>query len=87
MPESSFTPISVAIAALAGALGIVAFAISTNVQVGVLLFALFALGGAISRVVLPASAAFAVRRRVVDVSILLVLSGTLTFLGLTTPLN
>ena len=88
MPEPTLTPATVAIAALLGVVGIVALGVATdNMRAAVVLMALFAAGGAVARVVLPVTRAFAVRRRAVDVSVLLVLAAALAFLGLTTPLG
>lgn len=87
MPDKTLTPLTVAIAALGGVCGIVVIAISTTVQVGVLVLAVFSFAGAIARIVMPASAAFRVRRRAVDVTVLLVFAAALGYLGLTTPLT
>lgn len=87
MSDHHVTPATVALAALVGAVGIVGLGLMTTMRTGVLLLALFALAGAVARIVLPATAVFAVRRRAVDVTVLLVLAGVLGYLGLTTPLG
>ena len=86
MNEPSLTPVTVAVAALVGVLGIIAIGLATDVRVAVLLLAGFALAGAAARIVMPVSRAFAVRRRAVDTVVLVVLGLVLLFLGLTTPL-
>ncbi|MEX0913738.1 MAG: DUF3017 domain-containing protein [Demequina sp.] len=87
MNEPHVTPVTVALAALGGAVGIVALGLMTDMRWAVLVLAVYALAGAVARIVVPATAAFAVRRRAVDVSVLLVLGLALGYLGLTTPLN
>jgi hypothetical protein len=87
MNEPHLTPATVALAALGGAVGIVAVGLTTNMRWGVLLLAVYALAGAVARIVVPAAAAFAVRRRAVDVSVLAVLGLALGYLALTTPLG
>jgi hypothetical protein len=87
MNENYRTSATVAIAVLVGVFAILLVALVTNIRAGVILLALFALAGAVARVVSPASAAFAVRRRAVDVAVLLVLGLALGYLGLTASLT
>jgi len=77
----------VAILAPLGGLAIIAFGVLVNARVAVLLFAAFALAGAIARIVTPETRAFVVRSRVVDVAVLGFLGVALTLLALTTPLG
>lgn len=72
------------------AVAVVAIALSgvlVGVDVAVLALAVFALAGAVARVITPVERAFAVRRRAIDVAVLLALSAGLFWLGLTTPLG
>lgn len=87
MSEIPLISLRVAVAALLGVLGIVVLTLSTSVRVGVLTLALYAGAGALARIVLPPTAAFAVRSRLMDATVLIVLAGVLVFLGLTTPLE
>ncbi|MDE0572521.1 DUF3017 domain-containing protein [Demequina sp. B12] len=58
-----------------------------NAQAGTFLLAGAAFLGAALRMTLPAGVAFSVRRRAVDVAIMLGFAATLAFLGLTTSLG
>ncbi|PKQ25604.1 MAG: hypothetical protein CVT64_09295 [Actinobacteria bacterium HGW-Actinobacteria-4] len=87
MPDRYRTSATVAIAVLVGVIIILVIALTTSMRAGVVGLAVFALAGAAARVVVPASAAFAVRRRTVDVSVLLVFGLALAYLGLTTALD
>lgn len=87
MADNYRTSATVAIAVLVGASAILLLALTTSMRAGVIGLAVFALAGAVARVVMPASAAFAVRRRAVDVSVLLVFGIALAYLGLTTALD
>ena len=71
---------------LAG-VAIVGFGVLINARAAVLLFAAFAIAGAVARMVAPPSRAFAVRSRTVDVAVLGVLGAGLGLLGMTTPLG
>jgi hypothetical protein len=73
--------------ALAAVALLVAVAVVYSVEVAVVGMALVALLAALMRAFAPARWAFGVRRRPVDVAILLVLAGTLAVLGLTTVLD
>ena len=86
MPEPTLAPATVATAALVALVAIIGVGLLTTMQVGVLLMAVFAFAGAVARVVTPAARAFAVRRRAVDVTVLVALAIALGFLGLTTSL-
>lgn len=79
--------VTVAVAALAGVLGLVLLGMGTTMRLAVLALALYLCAGAVARVLLPASRTLAVRRRAVDVAVLLTLAAALVFLGLTTPLD
>ncbi|WP_062076850.1 DUF3017 domain-containing protein [Demequina globuliformis] len=58
-----------------------------NAQAGTLLLAGAAFAGVALRMWLPAGRAFSVRRRAVDISLMLAFGVALAFLGLTTPLG
>lgn len=57
-----------------------------SVPVATVTLAVVAVVGAVLRIVLPAGVAFSVRRRSIDVVMMLVLAAVLLYLGLTTPL-
>ncbi|WP_062517666.1 hypothetical protein [Demequina gelatinilytica] len=87
MSESSLTPRRLAYLL---ALAVVAVALSgllIGVGRAVLALAVFAAAGAVARIITPVERAFAVRRRAIDVGVLVVLAAALAFLGLTTPLS
>lgn len=66
---------------------LVGVAVAYSVELAVLGMALVALLAALMRAVAPSRWAFGVRRRTVDVAILLSLAIALTVLGLTTPFD
>lgn len=72
---------------LAVVLACVAVGAIVNAETGTLLLAGCAFAGAALRMVLPAGVAFSVRRRAVDVSLMVAFGLALGFLGLTTPLG
>ena len=67
---SGKAPRRVTIAAPIGGLAIVALGVLVSAQLAVLVFAAFALAGAIARIVTPENRAFVVRSRAVDVTVL-----------------
>ncbi|WP_297081684.1 DUF3017 domain-containing protein [uncultured Demequina sp.] len=81
------TTAAVAIAVVAVVAAIVAFGALVSVQAAVLLLAGLTFLGAAARLALPAARVFAVRRRAVDVVVLLAFAAVLGYLGLTTPLG
>jgi uncharacterized membrane protein len=87
MADPTLTPPRVAIVASVGVVVVVVLGALVNARAAVLALAVFALAGAVARIVTPATRAFAVRRRAVDVTVLAVLGLALGFLGLTTPLG
>ena len=70
-----------------GGVAIIGFGVLINARAAVLLFAAFAIAGAVARVAAPPSRAFVVRSRPVDVAVLGVLGAALLVLGMTTPLG
>lgn len=87
MTEPTLTPPRVAIAASVVGVVLVILGALIDARAAVLVLAVFALAGAVARIVTPAARSFAVRRRAVDVTVLAVLGLALGFLGLTTPLG
>ncbi len=87
MKEQELTSWRVAVAVLAATVVLVSLAVLVSAQVSILSLAVFALAGAAARAFAPLGRAFVVRRRLVDVSVLVVLGGVLAYLGLTTPLG
>lgn len=87
MTDPELTSWRVAVGALTGAAVLVSLAGLVSARVAILALAGFALAGALARVVAPVRRAFVVRRRLIDVGVLLVLGGALGYLGLTTPLG
>ena len=85
--ESVATPLRISVLAPLGGAAITAFGVFVDAQAAVLIFAVFALAGAIARRVTPTSRAFSVRSRGVDVAVLGFLGLALALLGLTTPLG
>ncbi|WP_084105004.1 hypothetical protein [Demequina sp. NBRC 110056] len=85
--ETPQTTLVVAAIALSVVGATVAFGAMVSVQAAVLLLAGIAFLGAAARLALPATRVFAVRRRAVDVGILLSFAVALAYLGLTTPLG
>lgn len=87
MNDHEFPPARAAVWVLVGAIAIVLSAWVVGVVAALVLLAGFALLGAALRVVQPTARAFSVRRRAVDVGVLLVFAGALIFLAATTPLS
>lgn len=86
MTDPTLTSWRVASTVLAAAGALVLVAVFASARAAIIGFAVFALAGAAARAVTPLRRAFVVRRRLVDVAVLLVFGGTLLYLGLTTPL-
>ena len=84
MSETPLTTAAVAVGAIALVGGVVAFGVLVDVQVAVLMLAGVALLAATARLALRATRVFTVRRRAVDVSIMLAFALALGVLGLTT---
>ncbi len=82
-PETSEPVAVLTIVGMAVAIGL---SLLLGAQLAVLLMASACYLGAAARIALPVKRAFAVRRRAIDVAILLVFGGGLTFLGFTAPL-
>ena len=80
-------PQRVTILAPIGGLAIIAFGVIVDARLAVLVFAAFALAGAIARIVTPENTAFVVRSRAVDVAVLGFLGTALLLLAFTTPLG
>jgi len=87
MTDSDPTAWRVAAAVLLTAGALVALAGLASARTGILALGVFALAGAAARVFLPGRRPFVVRRRLVDVTVLVVFGGALVYLGLTTPLG
>ena len=87
MNNSELTSWRVAVGALAAAAVLVSLAEFVSARIAILALAGFALAGAVARVIAPLRKAFIVRRRLVDVSVLLIFGVALAYLGLTTPLG
>lgn len=87
MTEPSITSGRVAATALGGAVLLVLVAVVFSAQAAIIGMAIFALAGAAARVFTPLRRAFVVRRRLVDVAVLLVFGLVLLYLGVTTPLD
>ncbi|WP_062384101.1 hypothetical protein [Demequina iriomotensis] len=87
MSESSLTPRPLAVVVTVAVVAIALSGLVIGVDIAVLLLAAFAAAGAVARIVTPVERAFAVRRRAIDVGVLVVLAVSLAFLGLTTPLG
>ncbi|WP_062069813.1 DUF3017 domain-containing protein [Demequina sediminicola] len=81
------TKLLAAVSALLAVSVCVAVGVLASAQVATLLLAAVAFCGAALRLVLPAGVAFTVRRRAVDVTIMVTFGVALAFLGLTTPLG
>ncbi|WP_062200866.1 DUF3017 domain-containing protein [Demequina salsinemoris] len=80
------TPKVIAVATLVGMVGAVCLSLVLGARVAVLLMAAACFAGAAARIALPVGRAFAVRRRAIDVTILVVFGVGLAFLGFTAPL-
>ncbi len=87
MNEQHLTTARVAGSVLGVALCLVALAALASAQVAIIALGAFAIAGAGARTFTPLRRAFVVRRRAVDVGVLLVLGGSLLYLGFTTPLG
>jgi len=85
--EPTMAPPRIAYAVCIGGIAIVVLGTFIEPRATVLILAAFALSGAVARIITPATRAFAVRRRAVDVAVLGTLGLALGFLGLTTPLG
>jgi len=85
--EPELTSWRVAVAVLAATVVLVSLAGLVSAKATILSLAVFALAGAAARAFTPLRRAFVVRRRLVDVSVLLTLGGVLAYLGFTTPLG
>jgi hypothetical protein len=85
--EPELTSWRVAIAVLAATAVLVSLAGFVSARAAILSLAVFALAGAAARAFSPLGRAFVVRRRLIDVSVLVAFGAALTFLGLTTPLG
>lgn len=87
MSEPELTSWRVAVAALAATAVLVSLSEFASARIAILSLAAFALAGAAARLFAPLRRAFVVRRRLVDVSVLVALGAALAYLGLTTPLG
>ncbi|WP_062298470.1 hypothetical protein [Demequina maris] len=87
MGERTRTPLGLAVAVTAAVVAIALSGLVVGVDVAVLALAAFAAAGAIARIVTRVGHGFEVRRRAIDVGVLVVLAVALGFLGLTTPLG
>ena len=85
--EPELTTWRVAIAVLAATGLLISLAALVSARVAILSLSVFALAGAAARAFAPLGRAFVVRRKIVDVAVLVLLGGALAFLGLTTPLG
>ncbi|WP_062518670.1 hypothetical protein [Demequina silvatica] len=87
MGERTRTPLGLAVLVTVAVVAISLSGLIFGVDVAVLALAAFAAAGAVARIVMPVERAFQVRRRAIDVGVLVVLAAALLFLGLTTPLG
>ena len=87
MSRTPLASVATALITLGAVAGIVAFGALVDVRAATLLLAGLAFLGAAARLALPAGRSFSVRRRAVDVTVMLALAALLTFLGLTTALD
>ncbi|WNM23964.1 DUF3017 domain-containing protein [Demequina capsici] len=87
VPDTPQTSEPVAVATLIGMAVAVALALVVGPRLAVLLMAAACVAGAVARVVLPVDRAFSVRRRAIDVGMMVAFAAGLTFLGLTAPLG
>ncbi|MFW7413738.1 hypothetical protein [Demequina sp. SO4-18] len=87
MPRTPLASSRTALIALAAAVAVVTVGALIDVRAGVLMLAGLALVGAVTRLTLRAGRSFSVRRRYVDVVVLVAFAVALGFLGLTTPLG
>jgi len=87
MTRIPLTTVAAATTSLVVVCAIVLYGTFVDVQVAVLALAGVALVAAVLRMVVKTGRTFTVRRRAIDVPILLGFAAVLTFLGLTTPLG
>lgn len=85
--DSTRQAVTIATAAMLGAVALVVLGIATTMRVGVLAMAAYLLAGAVARLTLPASRALVVRHRLLDAVVLLAGALALGYLGLTTALD
>ncbi len=84
VPETSER---VAFLTLLGMAAAVIASLAVGALFAVVLMGAACLAGAVARIALPVGRSFAVRRRAIDVGLLVVFGGGLLFLGLTSPLG
>ncbi len=77
----------VAVLTLIGMAAAVGSSLVVGSRIAVLIMAAACAGGALARILLPVESSFAVRRRAVDVTIMVSFAVGLGFLGLTAPLS
>lgn len=87
MTRIPLTTVAAATTALVVVCGIVVYGALVDVQVAVFALAGVALIGAVLRMVVKTGRTFTVRRRAIDVPILVGFAAVLTFLASTTPLG
>lgn len=87
MSRIPLTTVAAATSALLVVSAIVAYGALMDVQIAVLMLAGLAVIAAVLRMVVKTGQTFTVRRRAIDVPILLGFAAMLAFLGLTTPLG
>ena len=87
MSDTHVTPWRVAVAVLIAVWVLVMVSLVTSAAVAVLALATFALAGAAARMVSPLRRAFVVRRRAVDVLVLVTFGSALAYLGWTAALG
>lgn len=87
MPRIPLTSVAAASTALVVVCALVLVGAFVDVRVAVFALAGLAVVGAVLRMVVKTGRTFTVRRRAIDVPILLGFAVVLTFLGLTTPLG
>lgn len=87
MSRIPLTTVAAATSALLVVTAIVVYGALVDVQIAVLMLAGLAAIAGVLRMVVKTGQTFTVRRRAIDVPILLGFAAVLTFLGLTTPLG
>lgn len=87
MSRIPLTTVAAATSALLVVTAIVMYGAVVDVQIAVLMLAGLAAIAGVLRMVVKTGQTFTVRRRAIDVPILLGFAAVLTFLGLTTPLG
>jgi len=85
--EPELTPSRVAMVLLAVMAVIVSLASMVSPRVAILALAAFAIAGAVARLFAPVKRAFMVRRKWIDVGVLVILGAALLYLGMTTQLG